>query len=618
VGTPERTLDRDVTHLWTVVIAGGHARQLTSGLGEHSPRWAPDGERIAYLAPDDQTGRPQIFIVTLAGGDATRLTTASGGVLEFNWSPDGAAIAFVAPVERGPDPSWSGPSDAFPLVTRHLGHKADGIGLTVGREHHLFVVPAAGGEARTLACGYAVAWPSWSPDGKAVAFTGAREGEGDLDFASRLFRVSLDGEVSQLTSGPEVLVSPVWLPGGRSILVVGQAAVADLQPKLLLVPAVGGTPEPVLEGFDCSVLVGTPGYPGAPPRVLDDGSVAFCARVGGCVRAFLLPRREVAPIPLSGDDRTSVEGLSVERRGTIAVAVMTAPDLFGDLYAIEIPAGSRSRLTAMNADWMGEVEVVQPEHRAFAGPDGLAFEGWVWRPASGPSPLLLDIHGGPHNAWGPTLTTGQLYRQVLAGRGWTVLAVNARGSDGYGRAFLDALKGGLGVRDFPDFEAAVDALIADGTVDAGRMAVTGYSYGGYMTAWIVGHTRRFKAAVSGALASDLASAWATSDAATHIGASEMGASPHENPELYRKLSPISYVGQIETPLLIVHGESDRRLDVGQAEQLFAGLRHLRREVEMVRYPGADHLFILRGRPSHRLDYQRRLVDWIVRYCSPSA
>jgi dipeptidyl aminopeptidase/acylaminoacyl peptidase len=313
---------------------------------------------------------------------------------------------------------------------------------------------------------------------------------------------------------------------------------------------------------------------------------------------------------IAGPDRV-VQGLSVAPGGDVAAVIATA-DSPGDVYRTNVQTpGEPRRVTQLNSDLLDEIEVVRPVARTFRAPDGLEFEGYIWGGEQGArKPLLLNVHGGPHNAWTPALSAFELHHQELVTDGWCVLAINPRGSDGYGEAFMKAVVGGWGSHDEQDFTAAVDALVADGTADPERLAVTGYSYGGFMTTWLCGHTDRFRCGVAGGAVTNIASEYGTSDLGGHMADAEYGADPHADPELYRRLSPLTRVADIAAPLLILHGERDDRCDLGQAEELFTALRRLRREVQMVIYPGSSHLFVVNGRPSYQVDYQRRLLAWL--------
>lgn len=231
-----------------------------------------------------------------------------------------------------------------------------------------------------------------------------------------------------------------------------------------------------------------------------------------------------------------------------------------------------------------------------------------------PAPLLVYIHGGPHAFVGTVFQHGAFYWYVLAARGWAVLALNPHGSGSYGQAFAWSLRGRWGEYDLPEQLAAVDALVAEGTADPDRLAVAGYSYGGYMTAWTIAHTDRFKAAVVGAPVTNLESFHGTSDIGLWFGLFEMKGDLAGHRETYRRLSPVNYVDHVTTPTLILHGEADDRCPVGQGEELYVRLVAVGKvPVQFVRYPGGSHQFVGTGRPSHRVDYTRRVVEWVERF-----
>jgi dipeptidyl aminopeptidase/acylaminoacyl peptidase len=257
----------------------------------------------------------------------------------------------------------------------------------------------------------------------------------------------------------------------------------------------------------------------------------------------------------------------------------------------------------------------QIERRIFPSPNGGTIDGWLMLPAAGEGnyPLLLDIHGGPHGFVGNYFALSHFYRYVLASKGWAVLTLNPSGSASYGEKFAHSIRGRWGEYDMPEQMAAIDVLISEGIVDRDRLSVVGYSYGGYMAAWMIGHTDRFKAAVVGAPITNLTSFIGTSDIGKWYISWEMGGDMAMNPEILQRLSPVSYVERVTTPTLILHGEADDRCPIGQAEEFFMGLMQSSVPVEFVRYPSSSHLFHSHGLPSHRMDYNIRIVEWVKRY-----
>jgi dipeptidyl aminopeptidase/acylaminoacyl peptidase len=361
-------------------------------------------------------------------------------------------------------------------------------------------------------------------------------------------------------------------------------------------------------------MFGSTAYPGAPPQIVGD-TIVFCARDRGCTHGFSVPLAGGAPRRIIGSADTVTSGLhAVTRRITFVGASPRGP---GEIFVAATDGDTPRRLTQHVGEALGSVDLQVPEERIFTAADGTEIHGWLLQSKrgdeTGPTPLLLDVHGGPHNAWSPVFDGVHLYHQLLAAGGWSILLVNPRGSDGYGEKFFGGVTGAWGVADMGDFTCALDVLIEEGIAEPGRIAVTGYSYGGYMTNWLTAYTDYFSAAVSGGCLSNMASDFGTADSAIWHTMVELGGTPFEQPERFRELSPITAVTQVDTPTLLLHGEADTRCPIEQAEQWFTSLRARRVPVELVRYPGASHLFIMDGRPSHRRDYNERLVDWVVRH-----
>jgi dipeptidyl aminopeptidase/acylaminoacyl peptidase len=287
-----------------------------------------------------------------------------------------------------------------------------------------------------------------------------------------------------------------------------------------------------------------------------------------------------------------------------------------DVYVSAAGGSQERRLTNLNDACLADLSLPRVEHRRFSSPHGGELDAWLTHPIDGrgPAPLLVEIHGGPASYAGPVFPLGLWHTYLLAARGWAVLQLNPVGSGSYTTSFAHGIRGCWGERDLAEQLAAVDALVADGTADAARLGVSGYSYGGFMTAWTITHTDRFKAAVVGAPVVNLESFHGTSDIGPWFSDWEMQGTLVSRRETYRRLSPINYVDRVTTPTLIVHGEADDRCPIGQGEELFTGLVVSgRAPAEFVRYPGQSHAFRQSGRPSHRIDVVRRVVDWIERY-----
>lgn len=631
VRTADRERDEDTSRIWLADVDGGVVRPLTAGPADSCPVWSPDGRSLAFVAARrgaDGSGPPQVFVLRLDGGEAGAVTELPLGAGSPVWSPDGRTLACLAAVdiwagegaEDGQDEQAAARRGHAPVVVRRLDEKVDGMGLVRGLRRHLFVVPAEGGEARQLTSGdFSVGSPAWAPDGRCLVVAAAVHEDRDVDPGVSLFAVAVeDGRRTQLTDRKGTAGAPVFTPDGSAVVHVGTYGVSVELARLFSVPVDGGERTELAPDFDRNVMPGAPGYPGAAPVVVSD-EVVFCARDGGLSRLYRVALGGGTPVPITDGERM-VQGASVAPAvGRLAFVAATA-DSPGEVFVVDLGDGTERRLTSSFADALGDVALPLARPRRFTAPDGAVVEGWVLGAddvaATGPKPLLLDVHGGPHNAWAPVFDGAHLYHQRLVAEGWAVLLLNPRGSDGYGEAFLQGVSGGWGVRDEWDFLAAVDALVDEGVADPRRLAVTGYSYGGYMTCWLSARHDRFTAAVAGGVVTDNVAMFGTSDAGLLLAAEELGGNPHVDDAPFRTSSPLTYVAGVRAPTLLLHGEDDHRCPMGQAEAWFAALRSLGRPVELVRYPGADHMFLLYGRPSHRVDYCNRVADWVLHHTPP--
>ena len=645
VTVPDRDEDSYRTSIWVAEADGSATTQLTSGPKDSSPRWSPDGTRLAFLSGRGSDAA-QLHILPMTGGDPTPLTTLPLGAGAAVWAPNGSHIAFTAPVDLdGPaaDDQDRARRAAAPVVVDRLDYKADGGGLIRTLRSHLFVVPADGGSAAQLTWGdWSVSGPVWAPDGTSLAFASSKGPDRDLAPITSIFSVPFAcpagvGTPRRLSDGSTPLTNPLFTADGSRLLCAGSADLTAGHTRLFTMDVgedgLASDLTPVAPAFDRNVMLGAPGYPGGNPTLVEnDTTVVFCARDRGCTHVFSVELdggadgadgraggadragRQPRPV-VAGPDRT-ISGISISASAGLVAYVASDPSSPGEVFVASLDGADERQLTHLAADSIGDVELLRPEERTFTAPDGTPVHGWVLRDPSltggdrAPAPLLLDIHGGPHNAWSPVFDGYHSYHQTLAADGWVVLFINPRGSDGYGEAFYQAVVNGWGTSDNGDFHAAIDALIDEGLADPSRLAVTGYSYGGFMTCWLTSTSGRFAAAVPGGCVSNLASEFGTADVGLYLGLYEVGGTPADDADIFRRMSPITRVGEVTTPTLLLHGEADQRCPVSQAEEWFAALRSRRVPCELVRYPGASHLFIISGRPSHRRDYAQRVVDWV--------
>ena len=631
--TQDVEADRAVTALWRVNTAGGAPARLTTGTADSMPAWSPDGTRIAFLRAQD--GPAQLWLLPADGGEPEQLTTLPLGAGRPVWSPDGAAIAFAASVDIVADP---GEDDAArtsrtqaPIVADRLDYHADGSGLLRTIRTHLHVLDLATGECRQVSEGdWNATQPAWSPDTTRLAFTAATAPDRDLNHHQAVYVLDVTDARNRpvLTGfGTGDALAVTWTADGATLLVAGTAHGPTGPVGLYRLPVTGAVDTPAAEltnliaALDRSVIVGVPSAPGGlPPRLVDGGAaVLFCVRGHGGNHLYRVGVAGGTPQPVLAGENRVVTGVSVS--GTLAAVGLGTATSFGEIITVDLTTGAETVHTGHGAH-LADVDWFAPQSREFTISDGTVVPGWLFRDPgrTGPLPLLLDIHGGPHGAWDGVADASRVYVHELARRGWAVLLLNPRASDGYGARFHTQNTGKWGTGDMADFLEPIDTLVAEGVADAQRLAVTGYSYGGYMTCYLTSRDQRFAAAVVGAPVSDPASFAGTSDAGHLLCVHELDGLPwHEHDrERIAAQSPIERVSDVRTPTLVIQGTDDVRCPIGQSQQWYAGLREQGVPSRLVLYPGGSHLFLRTGPLSHRLDFNERVVEWVERYAGSAS
>lgn len=618
--TQDIEADRPDTSLWQVGTDGSEPVRLTQGPADSTPVWSPDGSRLAFLRATD--GPAQVWLLPASAGEATQLTELPLGAGRPTWSPDGSRIAFAAPVDTAASIDGSDASN-LPIVADRVDYQADGAGYLRQMRSHLHVVDLSDKSCQQVTEGnWHAGEPDWSPDGTHLAFTAGMADDADLNLVVPVHQVDVSGtwatpRLVGFADGVAGLAT--WTADGSELLVIGSDTGPTGQAGLFRLPVGGAESVPAAEllnlagPLDRNVMAGGPAYPGATPQLVDDGrTVLFCVRDRGCTHLYRAGIESGEPeLVLGGADQV-VSGASAAG-GTVATVLATGTSL-GEIVTVDLATGEHTVRTEHGAD-LSDVRWFARESRDFTISDGTVVQGWLMRDPeqSGPRPLLLDVHGGPHNAWNGAADDMHLYHQELVARGWNVLLLNPRASDGYGAEFLTATVGAWGTGDAADFLEPLDTLVAEGIADRDHLAVSGYSYGGFMTCYLTSRDDRFAAAVAGGVCADLNSLAGTSDAGHLLAAYELDAPTRHPSAQLDEMSPFSKVTDVTTPTLVVQGAADIRCPIGQAQQWFSALREQGVPTKLVLYPGGWHLFPVNGRPSHRLDFNERIVDWLEQY-----
>ncbi|WP_432975925.1 prolyl oligopeptidase family serine peptidase [Dactylosporangium sp. CA-233914] len=608
----DRDIDLRASSIW-IGTFDGDRRQLTAGPSDSAPRFSPDGSRLAYLGLDAD-GRAQVYVVTLEPGAApTKLTELPWGADPAAWSPDGNFLAFSAYVDTAasPEPNNSPIAAKAPVVVEEMGYKLDGFGLRRGLRKHVFLIDLAAGGVRQLTHGDRdCSGPLWSPDGAALAYTTHDyKTVGSVLCPEIVGLVSAAGEDHGYLTPSDARLCPVdWSPDGTTLLCIGSDRWGLAEPHLWNVRVEDGRVSELLPNHRSNHMPGWESHLQA--HYSPDGTtILFGEWRNARTRLLQVDARGGTPVELVGGDR-DVRAARYSDFGVLFIAgdAHSIADLYFDDGTAE------RRLSDYLSERLPEVTFVQPKVRTFTAPDGRQLQGYVMRrdDVTGPTPVVVDVHGGPYNSWAPRLNEHFLHQQVLAGMGWTVLCVDPRGSASYGEDFMLGSDGNWGFADEGDILAPLDTLIDEGLVDPARQTVTGFSYGGYLSSWLTSRTKRFSAAACGVMICDQVAAQG-SDAGSVYSYWAAGGPLWESYDRLRDVSPISRCGDVETPTLILQGEDDLRCPMGQGEQWFQALHSRGVPVQLVRYPDASHFFLLAGSPYQALDVYQRVVDWLLKY-----
>ena len=614
--------DRAHRSIWIIDTASGAQAPLGGGpAAQSTPRWSPSGDRLAFVSADEN-GHPQLWVRWLATGAAAKLADLPAAPDDVAWSPDGRQIAFSMLVEEKP-PTLGAPLQkpegakwAEPLqIVTALHYREDGEGYLKPGYRQLFVVAADGGAPLQLTYGpFEAGGPiSWAPDGASIVFSSNRDKDSELDpLASRIWALDMrGGNLTALTTQHGPSAEPAVSPDGRQIAWVGfpDRGRGYENAQLWLMNRDGSSLRSLTAGFDRSV--GRPRWSGDGKSLFvayDDRGATKLAHVDLAGHVETLARNLGGSEP----DRPYNGGaFSVSLRG-VAAFTLGAVDHPADIGVAG--GGPERRLTDLNAGLFADKALARVEPLAVASSaDKRPIDAWMMTPPGfDPSrkyPLILEIHGGPFAAYGPSFASEL---QLYAAAGYVVVYANPRGSTSYGADFANLIDKNYPSQDYDDLMSVVDAAIAKGSVDPNNLFVTGGSGGGLLTAWIVGKTDRFRAAAAQKPVINWTSEVLTVDLYAFMARYWFGKMPWEDPDFYWRRSPLSLVGHVTTPTLVMVGVEDHRTPPSEAEQFFQALQLRSVPTVLVRVPGASHEG-LADRPSQEAAEASAILAWFGKY-----
>jgi len=608
--------DKNETRIWMVSTHGGDPLPMTDeSVSSSHPRWSPDGKYLAFTSSRNG-GKSQVWLLNRLGGEAVRLTDILQGVGDFEWSPDSTRLVLVlkdpkpedAEAAKEKDKTPPKPKTQPPYVIDRLQFKQDTVGYLDNHRSHLYVFNIEKKSITQITSGdFDDSEPAWSPDGKTLAFTSNRSTpDPDRNFNTDIWVVDAENtdkgaHLTQITTNPGADRSPSWSPDGKRIAFVSQIdakAIDYATQHLAIAPSTGGEEKVLTLALDRSVR--------RPRFSLDGNSIYFLTEDDGTQNLCRIPATGGDIIrPIGG--RVTVAYYSLGKEGAIAAQIGTSdrPD------EIFVQNGSDlTRLTKTNDTLISQLRLAKVEYVHFKSKDGTSIAGYLYKPvdfdAAKKFPTLLRPHGGPVGQYAASFDH---LAELFAANGYAVLLPNPRGSSGYGQKFCEAIFADWGNKDYQDDMAMADYALEQGIADPEKLGVGGWSYGGISTNFIITQTTRFKAAITGA-SEVLYSANYGHDHYQKLWELELGL-PWENRALYDKLSPFYKVTSIATPTLIMGGQIDWNVPIINSEQLYQALKRVGKvPTELVVYPNEYHGFTT---PSHIKDRLERYLAWYAHY-----
>jgi len=629
----DRETEKKYSNLW-IAPTDGHnpPRQFTFGnQKDTSPRWSPDGSLIAFLSNRADQEKPgQVYLITMAGGEARQLTSIQGTIGSLAWSPDGSRLALtvrktdaeVLEREKDEHKKKLGP------VARHydrLFYKLDGYGYLPKERWHLWIVDTENGEARQLTDHpiYDEQYPGWSPDNRDIVFMSNRSEDPDSypDCVDLFVIPAGSGEMRKIETPAGGKNLPSFSPDGHWIAYYAQEG-EGLDYKnvgVWIVPADNsGAAVNLTEQYDIQSTGWTINDLSEPETIppiwsSDSQVLYFTAVQHGSTLLKSISIKDAVLKDIIGEGGVVGSPSFDKDQSRIAYFYATIADP-AQIYIRDMTGEKPRQITHLNRDLLDQIDLGEVEEVWFKGPDGNDLQGWIVTPPGfNPGqkyPSIMEIHGGPITQYGKFFMHEFYY---LAANGYVVYFSNPRGGQGYGEAHTKAIWGDWGDRDYADLMTWADYAEKLPYIDKNRMGVTGGSYGGYMTVWIIGHSTRFKAAVTQRCVSNFVSMWGSSDFNWVFQKELNDKPPFEALQFYWDHSPIAYIGNAKTPTLVIHNEMDLRCPIEQGEQVFVALKRLGIDTEFVRFPDEFHGLSRAGRTDRRITRLNHIVRWFDKY-----